>query len=103
MECLQVLAIRCVLKELGISLHGDIADIGAAEETVRMLPLPPRQKRMVQDYMADIFVQFVSELECELDLSYETESETYYGDNDDCWRDSVRREIFFHLKAIRGY
>ena len=107
-QSLQELVIRCILKELGISLHGDIADIGAAEETVRMLPLPPSQKQMVLDYMANIFIQFVSELECVLDLSYGTDSDdsgTYYDDYNDYeyWRDSVRREIFFHLKDIRGY
>ena len=82
MECLQVLAIRCVLQELGISVHGDIADIGAAEETVRMLPLPPRQKQMVLDYMADIFIQFVRDLDHELDL--------YDGDCPYCyfWNDA---------------
>ena len=106
MESLQDLAIRCILTELGISLYGDIADIGAAEETVRMLPLPPRQKRMVLDYMADIFIQFVSKLECELDLSYGTESEgsgTCYDDDDDYWRDEMRREYFSILNDIRGY
>ena len=75
MERLQDLAIRCINKELHTSLHGDIAEIGAALGTVRTFPLPPRQKRVILDYMADIiFTRIVSELECKLTLSYGTKS-----------------------------
>ena len=92
MESLEVLLIRCMLKELCISLHGDIADISSAKETVRSLPLPPKQKRMVLDYLADIFVQFVHDLDHEIDL--------YDGGCPICYWDDTGREEFHSLSCV---
>ena len=94
MESLEVLSIRCLLKELGISLHGDIADIGSAEETVRSLPLPPRQKRMVLDYLADIFIQFAH------DLDHDDEIDLYDGGCPICYWDDTGREEFHSLSCV---
>ena len=74
------------------SLHGDIADTGAAEETLRMLPLPPRQKRMILDYMANIiFTRVVSELECKQTLSYGAKSDGLGTCYNYYWQNEMRR------------
>ena len=98
---MEVTVIICTLKELGTSLHGDIADIGAAVETVRMLPLPPEVKQMFLDYMADImFACIVSELECKLTLSYGTKSGSLGTCYDNYWQNVTRRTYFSVLNDV---